>query len=495
MQRYLFPLLTVLALMPAPAHAAGMIVVAGGGSEGDVGDTTSWSYKLYRKLVLNGDVNGDGKIKVAILSTGVETTWLPDYFKWLGATEAVNVKVTTKADANNSAVVDTVATADVVFLKGGDQGAYYDAWNGTLLETHIRTVVDTRNGAIGGTSAGAMSQSQYAFAGGKDLVSLDVLTDAKTAYLDDTDGGSGIHNDFLGFIPNTLIDTHYTSRGRLGRLAGLLGKAVQDYAVPSLLAIGLEERTGLAISGTTAEVIGVGSVDLMQQTTTTVLRRDSRRPLYYTNLRVDRLTEGWTFDVAKRTVNTSRLPAGAVAVTYAGDSEANSGSLTIAGTQATDEDRFERTVDYAPFPYKTAVGTYTTFVRSSVGLVDAQDTDFRGAIHEALFRALYDYPSFTGFLVADSGQLTRATSTPDRIQFGRNTRTTYAEAASIVVDGKTLTHKSLSPYVSNLDTGSQTLKAAGLINLRVHILAETRSSSRGATYDTRSHSVVGGPTP
>lgn len=495
MQRYLLPLLTVLALSPEPAQAAGVIVVAGGGSEGDVGDTTAWSYKLYRKLVQNGDVNGDGKIKVAILSTGVETSWLPDYFKWLGATEAVNVKVTTRADANNSAVVDTVSTSDVVFLKGGDQGAYYDAWNGTLLETHIRTVVETRNGAIGGTSAGAMSQSQYAFAGGKDLVSLDVLTDAKTAYLDDTDGGSGIHNDFLGFIPNTLIDTHYTSRARLGRLAGLLGKAVQDYAVPSLLAIGLEERTGLAITGTSAEVIGVGSVDLIQQTTSTVLRRDTRRPLFYTHLRVDRLTEGWTFDVAKRTVDMGRLPSGAVAVTYLGDSAANSGSLTISGTQPTDEDRFEYTVSYTPFPYSTEPGTYTTYVRSSVGLVDAQDTDLRGAIHESLFRALYDHPSYTGFLVADSGQLSRSSSTPDQLQFGRNSRSSYAEAASIVVDGKTVTHKSLSPYVSNLDTGSGSLKAAGFINLRVHILAESRSSSRGAMYNTRTHTVVGGPKP
>ena len=485
------------AMLPIPsAHAApSVIVAAGGGTEGEVGDTSSWSYKLYRKLVLSGDHNGDGKIKVVILSTNVETTWLPNYFLWLGANEAVNVKVSSKADANNASLVGTVATADVVFLKGGDQGLYYDYWNGTLLETHLRTAVDTNGGAIGGTSAGAMSLAQYCFSGGQDLISLDVLQDAKTPYLDDTSGGSGIHTDFLGFVPGTVIDTHYTSRGRTGRMLGILGRAVQDNNNKNILAIGLEEQTGIAITGSMAEVVGVGSVDLIQQTSTTVLRRDSKRPLFYTNLRLDRLTEGWKFNLSTRLPDTVNRPTGALAVAYGGDSSANSSSLTVKGSRYSDEERFGRTVDYDPYPYTTAAGTSSPFVRNTVGLTDAQNSDYRGDVHESLFRALFDYPAYTGFLVATPGQLYRSSSTPDEIQFQRNSSQLAVEAATLVVDGKTVTYKSLSPYVSLHDTGNGSLRAAGLINARIHVLAETSSSTRGARYNTRTHTVVGGPTP
>lgn len=487
--------LAAVSLTPNPAHAAGVIVAAGGGSEGNQGDTTAWSYKLYKKLVDNGDVNGDGKIKVAILSTDIQDSWLPNYFLWLGATEAFNVRVANKSDANNATVVDPVKTADVIFLKGGDQGLYYDYWNGTTLEGYIRTVVETNNGAIGGTSAGAMSLAQYAFAGGKDLISLDVLQDAKTPYLDDTNGGSGIHNDFLGFLPGVFIDTHYTTRARTGRSIGIMGKAVQDYAVPNLVAIGIDERTGLAISGSTAEVIGIGSVDFIQQTSASVLRRDSKRPLFYTNLRLDRLTEGWKYNLSTRLPDTTNRPSSAIAVTYGGDSSANSGSVTIQGSKVTDEDRLERTIDYAPYPYKTTVGTYTTFVRKAMGIIDAQNSDYRGSVHESMFRALYDYPSFTGFLVAYQGQMFRSSSLPDQLQFARNSAQIGVEAATIVIDGKPVIYKSLSPYVSNVDAGTKTLKAAGFINLKLHIVGESSSGTRGAQYNSRTHSIVGGPTP
>jgi len=339
-----FCTLLSLILAPGPAQAAGVIIAAGGGSEGAVGDTTSWSYKLYKKFIENGDKTGDGKVSVAILSTSTQDSWLPSYFVWIGQTlgvtvNAFNVTVATRADANNTTIVDPVKTADVVFLKGGDQGAYYDAWNGTTLETNIRAV-DSRRGAIGGTSAGAMSLSQYCFAGGQDLVSLDVLQDAQTPYLNDTDGGSGIHTDFLGFVGSSLIDTHYTTRARMGRTLGILAKAIQDSSNTNVLAIGIEERTGIALTGTRAEVIGVGSIDFMLQTSSSMVKRDAKHPLFFTNVRLDRLTEGWRYDISSRTVDTTNRPTSATAVVYSGDSAANSGSVTIRGNQFSDEDKF-----------------------------------------------------------------------------------------------------------------------------------------------------------
>jgi cyanophycinase len=483
----------VLGLLAGPAAAQGVVVVAGGGAEGDIGDTTAWSYKLYGELVKNGDRTGDGIVRVVVLSTeATPTPFLPDYFKWLGAREAFNLAVLTRAAANDPAVVDVVRGADVIFIKGGDQGQYYDWWNGTRLETNIRYVVQTLGGAIGGTSAGAMSQAQYAFAGGQDLISADVLADARSPYLNDAgDGGSGLHNDFLGFVPNVVIDTHCTRRGRLGRLMGLLGKAVQDFANTSLLGICLDDRTGMVIRGNQARVAGIGTVDVLQHRSNTVLRRDAGRPLYYANLRLDRLTEGWTFNLSTRLPDTTNRPAAAVALVYPGPSGANSGSLSIDGDYLPHEDRFAKKTTYAPKDYSVVNGTGTPFIRGAIGLVDAYNSTNRGAVQETAFRALYDLPEYLVFLVGASGRLSRTSSTPDRVEFTRNTYSADPELATLVIDAKTATYKSLSAYPSLLAIPGGTLRAAGFINLTLHALAET--SSRGARYDTVTHTVVGGP--
>ncbi|HLL02221.1 MAG TPA: cyanophycinase [Myxococcaceae bacterium] len=476
-----------------PAQAQGVVVIAGGGAEGDVGDTTAWSYKLYGELVKNGDRTGDGRIRVAILSTETApTAFLVDYFKWLGAQEAFTLPVLTRTAANDAAVVDAVRGADVIFIKGGDQGQYYDLWNGTRLETNIRYVVQTLGGAIGGTSAGAMSQAQYAFAGGNDLISADVLTDARTPYLNDvSDGGSGIHNDFLGFVPGVLIDTHCTRRGRLGRLVGLLGKAVQDFAAPGLVAICLEERTGLVIRGTSARAVGVGAVELVQQRASSVLRRDAGRPLYYTNLRLDRLTEGWRYDLSTRLPDTSTRPSTAVGLVYPGDGSLNSGSLDIDGDYRQHEDRFAKKTTYAPSDYTVVSGTGSPFIRGAIGLVDAHNSTTRGAVQETAFRALYDFPSHVVLLVGAGSELWRSTSTPDQVEFARNSYSTDGQLSTLVIDAKTATYKDLSPYTSVSAIAGGKLRAAGFINLTLHALAET--SSRGGRYDTVRHTVVGGP--
>ncbi|WP_287129363.1 cyanophycinase [Candidatus Cyanaurora vandensis] len=485
MQRLLA--LGILTALLNPVQAAGVLVVAGGGSEGDIGDTQSWSYRLYQPLVSNGDVNGDGQVQVVILSTKAETSFLPNYFVWLGADTAVNLQVTNRTAANNATLVAPLQQADVVFIKGGDQGVYYDTWNDTLLENYL-LAVDQRGGAIGGTSAGAMSLAQYCFAGGKDYISLDVLTDSQTAYLNDSDGGSGIHTDFLSLIPGVVLDTHYTERGRLGRTVGLLGKASQDYNLSGLLAVGVSEKTGLVITGNTAEVLGVGGVDFIQPTGNTTLRRDVGHPLYYTHLRLDRLTEGWRYDLSTRTPDTLNRPSSSLRVSYSGDSTANSGSLTLRGNRTGDQEQFTRTVAYSPQSYQTQLGILSPYLKNTLGLVDAQNSNNRGSIQESLYRALYDYPSYTGFLVAAPGQLRRTTSQADGLRFERNNPQAAPEAATLVLDGKTLTHRGLAPYPAVLDTGSDTLQAAALINLRLHVLAETNRQSTG--YNTRTHRLI-----
>jgi len=518
---------TFALLLPLLAASQGVVVVAGGGREGDQGDTSSWSYKLYRKLIENGDRTGDGIVQIAILTTllkvndpnwysyaeaspnanppGLGLThaqavaqallddaWLPNYLQWIGSSaalnvQAFNVEVATLAVANDASRVGLVAGADGVFIKGGDQGEYYDKWNDTLLEAHIRTVVQTRVGGVGGTSAGAMSQAQYCFCGSSDLISTDVLANAQTAYLDDVSqpGTSAIHTDFLGFVSGVFIDTHYTQRARMGRLLGVLARAVDDSGDRAIVAIGLDQKTGISIKNGVAEVIGVGEAAFFRESASTQLRRDAGRPLFYTELVLDRLTEGWQYDLAARAPLTHPLPAGTILVTYPGDGAANSGALSIAGSVEADANRFEWLPRYAPSDYLLGSGSASPFVRGSLGFSNAGASASRAAKHETLFRALFDQPNAVAILAFNGGTLSRTSSAPDVLSFG-------GTLASIIVDAKSCTYKGLSPAISSYAITGGALRAAALTNLRVHVIAESASPTRGASFNTRRHSVVGG---
>ena len=477
-------------LLVAPFAGAQTVVLAGGGGEGDVGDTAAWSYGLYGALVENGDTDGDGVIRVAVVSRNAETPWLPGYFEWLGAergltVDAANVRVSSRGTANSPTATATLATADVIFLKGGDQGAYYDLWNDTLVEAHVRALV-AGGGAVGGTSAGAMSLAEHCLCGGRDLISADVMKDARTDWMDDASepGTSGIHSDFLGVLPGVTVETHYTERGRLGRMLGVLAATTEQAGTDAVLAVGVERQTGVVIRDGVATVHGEGAVAFVRPTGPTLRVRDAGEPLVYTHLRLDRLTDGWAYHLARRRPVLDPLPEGAEAVSFAPGGD-NSGPLRIFGDDPDGADAFAWVATHGPSPYTLTPSTASVVVRDAVGFTGAGVNDgHRGDRQETLFRALYDHPEALGVLLFDAydgaaaGALTRRSSTPDRLF-------PAGEMATIVVDGSTMTHKGLAPTVNRYG-----VRSAALVNARLHVLAPA-AEYRFLQVDTRTRRVRG----
>ncbi len=466
----------------------GVVVLAGGGSEGELGDGESWSARLYGALLEGGDVTGDGLLRVAVLSTAEESDWLTGYFEWLGADEAFNLQLATSEAADSCRTLASLQTVDAIFIKGGDQGEYYDLWNGTGTERVIQSLAWERGGGVGGTSAGAMSLAGYALAGGMDLVSRDVLEDACTPWLDDaSDGGSGIHDDFLGIVPGVLIDTHFTQRARLGRLAGAMARALDEGAPASLLGIGLEQQTGLILQDGRAEVVGTGAVSFLQATGDSELIRDCGEPLVFTELRLDRLTEGWSFGLEQRLP--LEPPPEAEPLAWAGPEGSNSGEWYAYGDVPTHEERFAWVVQRDPDPFGLRPGQDAPLLLEAAAVLDAHHSDTRAAAHEALFRALYERPGVTGFLVAWGSRLERPPTAPDRVRFLDNDFVeSEPEAASIVVASHRADWRSLAPTPSLYDPGDGSLHAAGLSGLRVHLLAD--SARNGLLFDARERAVV-----
>jgi cyanophycinase len=471
-----------------PTPGPGVVVLAGGGSEGELGDEQAWSARLYGALLTGGDVTGDGLVRVAILSAAEESDWLPGYFEWLGADEAFNLQLATAEAADSCRTAALLQAVDAIFVKGGDQGEYYDLWNNTATERVILSLAQYHGGGVGGTSAGAMSMAGYALAGGMDLVSRDVLEDACTPWLDDaSDGGSGIHDDFLGIVPEVIIDTHFTQRGRLGRLAGALARALDEGAPSTLLGIGIEQQTGLILVDGLAEVVGTGAVSFVQATDESSMIRDCGEPLVFTDLRLDRLTEGWVFGLDERAP--LEPPGDAEALAWAGPEGENAGEWYAYGDVPEHEERFAWVVERDLAPWGLHGGSDAPLLLEAVGVLDAHHSDGRAAAHEALFRALYEQPGATGFLVAWGSLLERPSPAPDRVRFADNDYVeSEPQASTIVVASHTADWRALAPVPSLYDAGDGGLHAAGLSGLRLHLLAD--SGRTGLAYDARERVVT-----
>jgi cyanophycinase len=489
--RRLAPLAVALILFAAAGHAAGVLVLAGGGSEGDIGETQAWSAELYSPLVAEAPGAPEAPVRLVVLAATSQTPYLPRYFTWLGELAgreviASNLIVPDRTAAQDPALVGVLAEADALFIKGGDQGRYYDAWNDTLLEGLVLDL-HARGGAIGGTSAGAMSLAGFCLCGEQDLISSDVMADAHHPRLDDRDtpGGSGIHGDFFSLVGGAYVETHYTERGRLGRLIGVFAKAAEDSGGEARLAVGLENATGIVVRDGVASVIGEGAVSFVTTTDETVMVRTPGAPVHVTNLRLDRLTQGWRYDLAALAPDVAMAPADTEAVTWRGPGEANVGAWRVSGASEADVLRFEWVLDYHPDPYALARTPLPRFVRDAVGHTDTDVNDGRRGDRQAtLFRALYDDTGLSAFAMyaplagetAQGSRLMRLAASPDLLLPG-------GDMATVVVDGATITHRGLAPAVNYYG-----IRSASLVGATVHALAPLRTGA--VAWDSRAHRLI-----
>ncbi|MCB9791717.1 MAG: Type 1 glutamine amidotransferase-like domain-containing protein [Alphaproteobacteria bacterium] len=451
------------------ARVGGVIVLAGGGSEGELDDLEAWSARLYGALLSGGDISGDGLLRVAVLSADEETDWIPRYFERLGADEAFNLRAGTRRAAQEAAA--ELEQVDVIFIKGGDQGVYYDLWNDNALDEAIWDL-HARGGGVGGTSAGAMALAGLALAGGRDLVSADLLADAHSPYLDDTDGGSALHADFIGLVPGALIDTHFTQRARLGRLAGAMARALDEGQVEALIGIGLEQRTGLVLLDAQAEVIGIGAVTLLLPESAPL--RAPGRGLIWPGLRMHRLTEGFVVDLERFEIEAS--PEGALLEVPSPERGPAPEGWSASGADPTHQERFAWAVEAAPFG--THAGAEAPLLPGSLALCEAQDSDQRGLRHEQLFAALYARPGAVGLLLGAQAGLEAVDG--ETLRIGGPNGEALGDSV-LIVDSAQLSARALSPWPSNEDSGDGSLRAAALVDLRLHVLGWSEES--GLAWD------------
>ncbi|WP_397569136.1 cyanophycinase [Schlesneria sp. T3-172] len=206
--------------------AGGTLLIAGGGHLSEM--------IRHRFIELAGGTNS----RIVVIPAEVIDDEARESYRqmWLKyEVKSVDVLHTTsRATANDVSFCEVLSTATGVWLGGGQQTWLADWYGGTLVESRLKEVL-SRNGVIGGTSAGAAIMSGIMIAGGR---------------------GTPVMGRGFDLIPGAVIDQHFIKRNRIGRLYQVLERH------PDLIGFGIDEETALqyAIKTGSFQVLGQSCV-------------------------------------------------------------------------------------------------------------------------------------------------------------------------------------------------------------------------------------------
>jgi cyanophycinase len=255
--------------------AQGTLLIIGGGAS-DI------FYKKFMELV------GGPDAPIVVIPTALTSDVLTpedleefrNRFVQLGFNNVTVLHTRDRDEANNRSFIEPLKTAAGVWFSGGRQWRHADSYLDTKTHKAFFEVLD-RGGVIAGSSAGATIQGSYLARGD---------TQANTIMMGD-------HEEGLGFLSNVAIDQHLLARNRQFDLFEILDNR------PELLGIGLDENTGIIVTGDQFTVFGSSYVAIYDGTRwsaerDTIYQLAPGSRLFYT------LKEGNKYDLANRKVIT-----------------------------------------------------------------------------------------------------------------------------------------------------------------------------------------------
>jgi cyanophycinase len=262
--------------------------------------------------------NGDFLI---IRATGTDA--YNPYIKDLcpGTNSVATLIIPSVTAAKLAAVSGIIAKAEVVWIAGGDQSNYINYWKGTPVQSTLNARI-AAGVPVGGTSAGlnVLTQFVYSAQGSQGATSSQALSDPYNRYM-------SFERDFVALpvLQNTLGDTHFGARDRMGRSIAFLCRVANNGWSAAPRGIAVDEMTALLIdSNGHASVVGVNSAYLLKAPGMPQVCA-AKKPLTYRNINVDRVRAGDGFDLPtwQRTGGsnyTVTVEAGVLTSTQAGGS-------------------------------------------------------------------------------------------------------------------------------------------------------------------------------
>lgn len=231
---------------------------------------------------------GHSEARIAIIPTASQLDDTgPRYeavFRDLGVKDAFTLPFQDRADCRRDDWLQQLASANGVFMTGGNQLRLSTTIGGTPVAEMLRQRNQEDGLHVAGTSAGAAFMSEHMIAFGEE---------GSTPRSDMVTLAPG-----LGLTPWAIIDQHFRQRDRLGRLLTAL-----TYN-PRPIGIGLDEDTAAFLDpNDRLEVVGSGAITIVDPSDIGFSSMDSARPhdpVCVTNVRLHVLIQGATYDIPSR---------------------------------------------------------------------------------------------------------------------------------------------------------------------------------------------------
>lgn len=227
-----------------------------------------------------------GKVVVVTAATQYPEELAATYkkvFNGLGISKVEDLDIRTRADAQAQENVDKVKDAAVIFFTGGDQLRITSQIGDSPVFRCMRERY-YEGSTIAGTSAGAAAMPETMLIAGEGDESNRLLA------LDMAPG--------LGFFKDTVIDSHFAQRGRMGRLLGAVSQN------PKNLGLGIDEDTAIQVeSQDSFEVLGTGAVYVLDGTEITfsnLSEKQAEDVLCVYDIKLHVLSRGNCFDLVQR---------------------------------------------------------------------------------------------------------------------------------------------------------------------------------------------------
>lgn len=271
----------------------GILIAVGGAEDKGVDEEKENINRLdfFKEGILNKIVELAGKKEDPRIEVVTTASSIPDEvgrtykkaFKRLGCVEIGHLKINSREEAESSKVLERLERANCIMFSGGDQLRLCSILGGTEFISQLQERYQQDYFVIAGTSAGAAAMSHTMISGGPE----------EKAYLK----GEVQLSIGFGFMKNVIIDTHFDTRGRFGRLA----QAITNQ--PGELGIGLDEDTGIIVErGYRLKAIGSSSVVLIdgrEITHSNVADIKGGMPISVSNLKVHILSHSDVYDIEK----------------------------------------------------------------------------------------------------------------------------------------------------------------------------------------------------
>jgi cyanophycinase len=202
-----------------------------------------------------------------------------------------------RQSAQDAAVAEIIRHAEAVFIAGGDQALYVRFWQGTPAQDAINSDI-AEGKPIGGTSAGLAILGEFSYG---------ALNDPDDSELHSKDAlPNPFHNqvtivrDFLKtpHLENTISDSHFAKRDRMGRTLVFLARIMQDGLSAHPREVAIDEKSAVLVDENGKGVVagsGKGAYFLRPTQAPDVCKKDM--PLTFRKIEVYKAPKKARFDL------------------------------------------------------------------------------------------------------------------------------------------------------------------------------------------------------